>query len=58
MPEMVNCTAVSERILVLGRQVDSKLEDDTPVVGWCSEQASFVSVDDGFGTVAEAEGSV
>jgi hypothetical protein len=25
-PEMVNCTAVSERILVLGGQVDSKLK--------------------------------
>jgi hypothetical protein len=55
---MVNCTAVSERILVLGRQVDSKLEDDTLVVGWCSKQASFVGVDDGLGTIAVAEGSV
>jgi hypothetical protein len=24
-------------------------------VGWCSQQASFVGVDDGLGTVAEAE---
>jgi len=58
MPEIVNCTAVSQRILELGRQVDSELEDDTLVVGGCSKQASFVGVDDGLGTVADAEGSV
>ena len=54
--EMVGCTAVSERIPgALDHQFDSKLDGDTPVVSWCSKQASLVGINDGLGTVAEAK---